>query len=647
MKYILLLLWGFSCVNAFEIKHSADLTSNKLGSCLYVNTIPTQVSLSADSISQTARIHNVSLYGVKNSLRKILYKYNDALEEAVHTFNIDELNEQKRVLKAQLSNPSLSCDDRVLHSKQVELLIYHYNSSDVQCLIAIMEADPSEADSAISYLKSRYQMGALSENAMALAEKTYSQRPEVITAQRRELIQAEQAVHKVFCSSKNSLRAVRDTIQKRRQILKNGKYPNGQPLTDAKKRILQKEIELMQQYLRLPGMTSVGIMQKETTTFPQALWESSRLGDCDAIVKDAAQATLESYPEYEAYLQAQQEHTPEVVLDQDGRVVSGDIKPINILDITDLTAGRPLLEHYAQDSPIRTRFLEIYDEVKGNLPVGPNVEHDTMREVWKLIEKEGILDDDTIYFAKRYFNHLAPTNPLEHPREFATNMAKYTAWWAINIAATEGMSGVIQTISAFSQLQDLMSSDFSGMTRREKLDFLAEQSAEITMAFLTSKAFNKLAPRLKPSVTKPSSIDYERNPVAVTPEGVPIEVGPEEMPNTSALKNAAEKEAGDIRIITKVQIFEKNAQHIFRKAPGHLLDTPANRELLIGVASDPANFLITDKYGNQWFAKLTADGKQIWAVLREGYVRYGGLNETPKVCHSETGLSKILPKGKK
>jgi hypothetical protein len=43
--------------------------------------------------------------------------------------------------------------------------------------------------------------------------------------------------------------------------------------------------------------------------------------------------------------------------------------------------------------------------------------------------------------------------------------------------------------------------------------------------------------------------------------------------------------------------------HVFRDAPVHLSDSPANRKLLQGVADDPATTLGADKFGNTWSAR--------------------------------------------
>jgi filamentous hemagglutinin len=84
-------------------------------------------------------------------------------------------------------------------------------------------------------------------------------------------------------------------------------------------------------------------------------------------------------------------------------------------------------------------------------------------------------------------------------------------------------------------------------------------------------------------------------------------------------------------------------QHIFRNAPGHLPDTPANRAMLEGLANDPVAVLGTDKYGNTWAARINADGTQIWVQYRNGVIINGGVNTAPRTYNPQTGLSGPKP----
>jgi len=83
--------------------------------------------------------------------------------------------------------------------------------------------------------------------------------------------------------------------------------------------------------------------------------------------------------------------------------------------------------------------------------------------------------------------------------------------------------------------------------------------------------------------------------------------------------------------------------HIFEDRPGHLSDTPANRNLLLDLASDPKNYFAKpDIYGNIWCEKILADGTQVWAQVFNGQIKNGGLNLTPKLWNPKTGLSKNI-----
>ncbi|AWV05743.1 RHS repeat-associated core domain-containing protein [Marilutibacter maris] len=71
-------------------------------------------------------------------------------------------------------------------------------------------------------------------------------------------------------------------------------------------------------------------------------------------------------------------------------------------------------------------------------------------------------------------------------------------------------------------------------------------------------------------------------------------------------------------------------KHIFRNKVGHLPDTPANRRLLSGVASNPANRIGIDRFGSVWSSFIRSDGTQVWVSTRNGVIQNGGVNQVPK-----------------
>jgi hypothetical protein len=85
--------------------------------------------------------------------------------------------------------------------------------------------------------------------------------------------------------------------------------------------------------------------------------------------------------------------------------------------------------------------------------------------------------------------------------------------------------------------------------------------------------------------------------------------------------------------------------HIFRNAPGHLPDTPANRALLQNVADDAATTLGVDKWGNTWSARTLENGTQVWTQTRGGQIVNGGLNQVPRVFSPDAGLVPPVPGG--
>lgn len=50
--------------------------------------------------------------------------------------------------------------------------------------------------------------------------------------------------------------------------------------------------------------------------------------------------------------------------------------------------------------------------------------------------------------------------------------------------------------------------------------------------------------------------------------------------------------------------------HMFGNREGHLPDTPSNRRLIQDLANDDSCRLGEDKWGNEWYARINADGSQ-------------------------------------
>jgi hypothetical protein len=86
---------------------------------------------------------------------------------------------------------------------------------------------------------------------------------------------------------------------------------------------------------------------------------------------------------------------------------------------------------------------------------------------------------------------------------------------------------------------------------------------------------------------------------------------------------------------------EARIRHMFRasRKGGHLSDTPQNRQRLVDMANDRSALLGTDEHGNTWYGKKLPDGTQIWAQVRGNVIINGGLNQTEKTFHPQTGLS--------
>ena len=96
------------------------------------------------------------------------------------------------------------------------------------------------------------------------------------------------------------------------------------------------------------------------------------------------------------------------------------------------------------------------------------------------------------------------------------------------------------------------------------------------------------------------------------------------------------------------EISDARASKIFGTREGHVPDTPANRDMLHGVANDEAARRGPDKFGNQWAAQIQADGSQVWVQMRNGKIWNAGVNKNPLPYNPETGLAApVKPSPKK
>ncbi|WP_445493982.1 hypothetical protein [Photorhabdus sp. SF281] len=102
-----------------------------------------------------------------------------------------------------------------------------------------------------------------------------------------------------------------------------------------------------------------------------------------------------------------------------------------------------------------------------------------------------------------------------------------------------------------------------------------------------------------------------------------------------------------VRSNNQVTIPESRVGHIFRKSEGHIADTSENRKLILDVANDKTAILGSDRYGNNWSARMLPDGTQAWVQTRGDTVINAGINNPPKSYDPQAGLSSLKPRGSK
>ena len=75
--------------------------------------------------------------------------------------------------------------------------------------------------------------------------------------------------------------------------------------------------------------------------------------------------------------------------------------------------------------------------------------------------------------------------------------------------------------------------------------------------------------------------------------------------------------------------------HIFNRPHHCIVDTVANRNLLLDVANNADNLLGTDQWGKQWYALTRNDGSQVWVTISNGEITNGGINLQPRSWTSQ------------
>ncbi len=100
-----------------------------------------------------------------------------------------------------------------------------------------------------------------------------------------------------------------------------------------------------------------------------------------------------------------------------------------------------------------------------------------------------------------------------------------------------------------------------------------------------------------------------------------------------------ENQSQEVKITISENI--NDIKHIFRESPGHIQkDTPENRQIINDLVNDPKNYAGPDRHNNQWYGRINANGKQIWASVRDNKVKNAGINDIPQPYDPETGLCK-------
>ena len=95
--------------------------------------------------------------------------------------------------------------------------------------------------------------------------------------------------------------------------------------------------------------------------------------------------------------------------------------------------------------------------------------------------------------------------------------------------------------------------------------------------------------------------------------------------------------------VVKFPSNSSQTKHIFGNRPGHLPDTPANRNLILRTANSQSAFLGVDRFGNKVFSNIMRDGSQVWVYTRNGIIQNAGLNSAGAAWKWQTGFGLVRP----
>ena len=132
-----------------------------------------------------------------------------------------------------------------------------------------------------------------------------------------------------------------------------------------------------------------------------------------------------------------------------------------------------------------------------------------------------------------------------------------------------------------------------------------------------------------PPLPRCAGEEQDKNPTTTAHEPIP--------PIEPQIFKADPKE-GDLSGVDVV-FRDDNRNHIFDDRKGHVIDTPENRERIVGLVKDPTKYAGPSEWGNEWYGEILPDGTQLWAEVRGNKIINCGINEIPKKYNPKTEYS--------